>query len=163
MTLKCTVDGRAESLGHLISVCHHCGKPICEQHGWVVSADEAFDDSAKESSKRVQQSAVQSAKRVPQPAMHCKQCVDDQHKGASKHPGWADPKEVQRAAQAQAAQAVQAVQQPVGGQPWAQQGQPGPQQGQQWGPGPQQGQQWGQQGQPGPQQGQQWGQSTGTP
>jgi hypothetical protein len=84
MTLKCTADGRIESQGHPVSVCHHCGRPVCEQHGWVVSADDAFDDSPEE-----------SGRRMPQPAMHCKQCVDAHHLRAYKHPGWTDPKEVQ--------------------------------------------------------------------
>jgi hypothetical protein len=98
MTLKCTVDGRPEAQFHPIFACHHCGKPVCEQHGWVVSADDAFDDSAEDRGRRVPQATLQSAKRVPQPAMHCKQCVDKDHKNASKHPGWVDPKEAQRAA-----------------------------------------------------------------
>jgi hypothetical protein len=151
MTLKCTVDGRAEFVGHLIFVCHHCGKPVCDQHGLVVSADDAFDDSDED-----------SGKRVPQPAMHCKQCADEHHPRAYKHPGWVDPREVPRPAQALAAPAVQqqAGGQPVlpQGQPW---GQPPQQQGQQWGqPVQQQDQPWGQ---PVQQQGQQWGQATGRP
>ena len=161
MTLKCTVDGGQEGPGHPIFACHHCGKPVCEQHGWVVSADDAFDDSAEDPGRRVPQAIPPSAKRVPQPAMHCKQCVDENHPRASKHAGWMDPREVHRAAvQARAAQAAQAGGQPVPqpGQPWGQPtwppGPPGPQQG------PQQGPAWGQ---PGQQQGQQWGRATGRP
>lgn len=135
MTLKCTVDGRQELPDHPIFACHHCGKPVCEQHGWVVSADSAFDDSAEDLGRRVPQTALQSAKRVPQPAMHCKQCVDEHHPRASKHPGWVDPKEAQRAAaQARAAEAPRAAQQQAGGQLGPQQGQPWGQPGQQYGP-----------------------------
>jgi hypothetical protein len=123
MTLKCTVDGRPEAADHVISVCHHCGRPVCEQHGWVVSVDEAFDDSAEDSGRREPQDAARTAKRVPQPAMHCKQCVDKDHPRAQKHPRWADPREAQRAAQARAA--AQAAQPP--------QQQPAPQPGQAWG------------------------------
>lgn len=100
MTLKCTVDGRPEDRDHVISVCHHCGRPICEQHGWVVSADDAFDDSGEEPDRRTPQSAVHPAKR-PQSAIHCKQCVDKDHPRARSHPGWTDPREVPRAAQRQ--------------------------------------------------------------
>jgi hypothetical protein len=132
MTLKCTVDGKSESSDRLIFACHHCGKPVCEQHGWVVSADGAFDDSAEDLGRRVPQAASQSARRVPQPAMHCKQCVDEHHQKASKHPGWVDPREAQRAAVQ--ARAAGAAQQQAGGQLGPQQGQSsqqyGPQQGQ---------------------------------
>jgi hypothetical protein len=132
MTLKCTVDGRSESRGQPIFACHHCGKPVCEQHGWVVSADNAFDDSAEDQGRRAPQATLQSGKRMPQPAVHCKQCVDEHHARASKHPGWVDPKEAQRAA-AQA-RAAAAAQQQAGGQPGPQQGQPWGQPGQQYGP-----------------------------
>jgi hypothetical protein len=125
MTLKCTADGRAEGPNHSIYACHHCGKPVCEQHGWVVSADSAFDDSAEDPGRRVPQPALQSAKRVPQPAMHCKQCVDEHHPRASKHLGWVEPREAQRAAaQARAVEQAQAAQQQAGGQPGRQYGPP---------------------------------------
>ncbi len=155
MTLKCTVDGRPESLGHLIFACHHCGKPVCEQHGWVVSADDAFDDSAEDPGRRLPQAALQTAKRVPQPAMHCKQCVDEHHARASKHPGWVDPKEAHRA-DAQARVGLVPLQ--AGGrqgEPW---GQPGQYYGQQPGQYPPSRYQ-----QPLQQQGQQWGQANGRP
>jgi hypothetical protein len=149
MALKCTADGRQEAVGFPIYACHHCGKPVCEQHGWVVPADDAFDDSAEDQGRRTPQ-AVRSVRRVPQPAMHCKQCVDEQHPRASKHPGWVDPKGAQRTAgQARTVQQQAGVQQ---GQPWGQPGQQyGPQQGQYP---PQQGQYPPQQGQYPPQQGQ---------
>jgi hypothetical protein len=113
MTLKCTVDGRPEAADHLISVCHHCGRPLCEEHGWVVSADDAFDESGEEPDSRTPQSAVAKPKH-PQPAMHCKQCVDENHPRAYKHPGWADPRKVPRnaPAQARAAQQDQAIGRP---------------------------------------------------
>lgn len=167
MTLKCTVDGGPEAMGHPIFACHHCGKPVCDQHGWVVSADDAFDDSAEDPGRRMPRAASQSARRVPQPAMHCKQCVDKDHPRASKHLGWVDPKEAQRAtAQARAAQAAQ---QQADGQQRPQQGQRGPQQAQSWG---QSGQQYGPQPgqyplppqqQPPQQQGQRWRQANGAP
>jgi hypothetical protein len=117
MTLKCTVDGRPEGPGHVIFVCHHCGRPLCEQHGWVVSADDAFDDSGEEPDGRTTQSAGRPARR-PQPAMHCKLCVDENHPRARPHPGWADPREAQRTApEPQAVQAARATQEQLMAQP----------------------------------------------
>ena len=101
MTLKCTVDGRPEGPDHVISVCHHCGRPLCEEHGLVISADDAFDDSGEEPDRRTAQSGTSAVKR-PQPAMHCKQCLDESHPRARWHYGWADPREAQRTPQAQA-------------------------------------------------------------
>jgi len=42
MTLKCSEDGRPEDLSrnHAIYICHHCGRPVCQDHGLVVSADD---------------------------------------------------------------------------------------------------------------------------
>ena len=133
MTLKCTVDGRQEARDHVIFACHHCGKPVCEGHGWVVSADPAFDDSAEDVGRRVPQPAMQSPRRVPQPAMHCKQCVDEHHPRAAKHAKWADPREAQRAAARAAQQQAGGQLEPQAGQPW---GQPGQRPGQQRPQGP---------------------------
>jgi hypothetical protein len=108
MTLKCTVDGRPEDSNHVIFVCHHCGRPVCEQHGLVVSADDAFDDSGDEPDRRIPQSAAHTAKR-PQAAMHCKQCIEKDHPRARSHPGWTDPREAQRSAQVQPRAAQPAV------------------------------------------------------
>jgi hypothetical protein len=133
MTLKCTVDGRPEALDHVIFVCHHCGRPVCEQHGLVVSADGAFDESGEEPDRRMPQSAAHTV-RHPQAAMHCKQCVEKHYPKARAHPGWADPREAQRPAQAQprAAQPAVAGQQHPMAQPqapWPGQPQPDQQQG----------------------------------
>lgn len=135
MTLRCSEDGRPEDLSrnHAIYICHHCGRPVCQDHGLVVSADDAFDDSAEEP-----RDGTTSVKRVPQPAMHCKQCAEDSHRRVDKHPRWKDPKVSraeesaraarERAAAAAAARAAQQQappQQPGPGQypdrPWPQQ------------------------------------------
>ena len=44
MSVTCGVNSEAETADHPIFTCHHCGMPVCEQHGWVVTADDAFDD-----------------------------------------------------------------------------------------------------------------------
>jgi hypothetical protein len=158
MTLKCSEDGKREDLSrnHAIYACHHCGRPVCQDHGLVVSADDAFDDSVDDTT---------SVKRAPQPAMHCKQCAEQDHGRVSKHPGWKDPKairaeEAARVARERAAAAARLAQQQA---PSPQQ--PGPQYpGQGQYPGPQypgQSQYPGQgqyPGQPWPQQQGQWGQ-----
>lgn len=85
MILKCGVHNDKESRDHSIFVCHHCGMPVCEDHGWTVSADDAFDDSNRP---------------VSRAAMHCPDCAEEKHKNAAKHRGWADPKLMQSAARA---------------------------------------------------------------
>jgi len=82
MILKCGVNGEDRE-DRLIYVCHHCGMPTCEDHGWIVSADDAFDDSNAP---------------VSRAAMHCPDCVEEYHKGAAQHHGWADPRLMQPAA-----------------------------------------------------------------
>jgi len=75
MSVKC---GNGENLAdRLILVCHHCGMPMCEEHGWILSADDAFDDSNTP---------------VSRAAMHCRDCAEDYHKGAAKHHRWPDPR-----------------------------------------------------------------------
>lgn len=98
MTLKCTVDGTPASPAHIVSVCHHCGRPVCARHGVEIPSDDAFDGTNAE-----------SGIRVPVPAMHCKECADEHHR-----------REAQRAARTQAAQ----VQAPVAAPPQRQPGQP---------------------------------------
>jgi hypothetical protein len=72
--LKCGVHAELESQTRPIFVCHHCGMPVCEEHGWVVVNDGAFD-------------AVEEP--VPRSAMHCPECAADYHpRGASKRRGW---------------------------------------------------------------------------
>jgi hypothetical protein len=75
MMLKCGLGGEEQS-DQLIFVCHHCGMPVCDAHGWVVLADDAFDDSHQP---------------VPRAAMHCRDCVEDYHKNAHKQHGWLAP------------------------------------------------------------------------
>ena len=75
MSVKC---GNGEDLAdRLIFVCHHCGMPVCEEHGWILSADDAFSESSTP---------------VSRAAMHCRDCVEEYHKGAAKHHRWADPR-----------------------------------------------------------------------
>jgi hypothetical protein len=137
MTLKCTVDGTRESEDRPIFVCHHCGRPLCEEHGWVVIADDAFDGSAEDPGRRMptavaylREQARRAAERlakqarkatvylagqlripqltllfpeqVPQRAMHCKQCLDENHPGTFKRHGWSEPKKGRPAAVAAA-------------------------------------------------------------
>lgn len=93
MILKCGNGEDREE--HLIFVCHHCGMPMCVEHGWIVSADDAFDDSNTP---------------VSRAAMHCRDCVEEYHRGVAKHHGWADPKPSQHA-RADTAPAATSVQQ----------------------------------------------------
>lgn len=72
--LKCGVHAEPESETRPIFVCHHCGMPVCEEHGWVVVADDAFDDVEEP---------------VSQSAMHCPKCAAEYHpRGVSKRRGW---------------------------------------------------------------------------
>lgn len=48
--------------------------PVCQEHGWVLLADDAFD---------------QTEEPVPRSAMHCPECVAEYHpRNASKRRGW---------------------------------------------------------------------------
>ncbi len=94
MILKCGNGEDREE--RLIFVCHHCGMPMCEEHGWIVSADDAFDDSNTP---------------VSRAAMHCRDCAEEYHRGVAKHHGWADPKPTQYTARAETASAATSVQQ----------------------------------------------------
>jgi hypothetical protein len=75
MMVKCASGEELED--SLIFVCHHCGAPVCEQHGWVVSADDAFKDTSTP---------------VSRAAMHCRDCVEAHPRNANRHHYWADPK-----------------------------------------------------------------------
>jgi hypothetical protein len=77
-------------------VCHHCGMPVCEEHGWVLSADDAFDDTNRP---------------VSRAAMHCRDCAEEYHKGVAKHHGWADPRLASATARAGTASAATSAQQ----------------------------------------------------
>jgi hypothetical protein len=77
MVLRCGVHNDEEQGNHRIFMCHHCGLPVCEDHGWVLSEDDAFDDSAEP---------------VSRAAMHCPDHVEDHKGAAAKHHGWADPR-----------------------------------------------------------------------
>lgn len=96
MILKCGVQNDEENLANPIYTCHHCGMPVCAAHGWVLLADDAFDDSVTPGSRDSSRTPASRA------AMHCPACVDDHHKGAAKQRGWADQKATQAAARAQA-------------------------------------------------------------
>jgi hypothetical protein len=108
--LKCSWDGERESSALPMYACHHCGKPVCQDHGWVVSADGAFNEFTGE----------KSPKRIPQPAMHCEECLKKDHKGArNKHHKWISTQEEARARalEARAAQTPRAIQAPQPGPP----------------------------------------------
>lgn len=91
MILKCG-NGEDRDDGSIF-ICHHCGTPVCEEHGWVVSADDAFDDTSTP---------------VRRAAMHCRDCVEEYHRGAGKHHGWTDPRLTQSAVRAATAPAASA-------------------------------------------------------
>jgi hypothetical protein len=56
-----------------ILVCHHCGMPVCQQHGWTVATDDAFGDSNTPISRI---------------SMHCRECMEEYHKGLVRQRGW---------------------------------------------------------------------------
>ncbi|GAA2632947.1 hypothetical protein GCM10010399_76650 [Dactylosporangium fulvum] len=113
MNVNCGINGESRHVSQIF-LCHHCGMPVCEEHGWVVVADDAFADSAAAPSalpvapvppgptahpaaapppgQLPPQPALRIAATVPRPAMHCRDCVDRFHKGAPKRHGWADPR-----------------------------------------------------------------------
>lgn len=135
MVLTCAVNGEPEAPTHPIFICHHCGKPVCADHGWAVLTDYAFDDSAEDSSRRFCQRIMHvrewRRKRVPQRAVHCDECRREHHQGEYAETGWASPKVAKRAARVQPARAGQpagaAVPRPAPmrpGQPYPPQGQP---------------------------------------
>jgi hypothetical protein len=93
--LKCGVHAERESETRPIFVCHHCGMPVCEEHGWVVLADDAFDEAEEP---------------VPRSAMHCPECAAEYHpRGAGKRRGW-----IVRLAGTAAGQEAPAAAQPPG-------------------------------------------------
>lgn len=72
--LKCGVHAERESESRPIFLCHHCGMPVCEEHGWVVLADDAFDDVDEP---------------VSRSAMHCPECAAEYHpRGGGRQRGW---------------------------------------------------------------------------
>jgi hypothetical protein len=44
MKLKCAQRGDMESESNRIFLCHHCGKPVCQEHSVKVDDDGAFAD-----------------------------------------------------------------------------------------------------------------------
>ena len=111
MIIKCGIGD--EELGDMsFSLCHHCGMPVCEKHGWVVASDDAFASVVDPTSNllvhtapparpgqgalqtaisllRQVKSMTQSVVTVGQPAMHCRDCLDKYHgKGVDKRHGW---------------------------------------------------------------------------
>jgi hypothetical protein len=89
MTIKCGINGEALAEPQIF-LCHHCGMPVCEQHGWIVAADDAFADSATEFSP-ARFGEPTSRVKAPRPAMHCRNCAERFHKSAVKRHGWAEP------------------------------------------------------------------------
>lgn len=71
-----------------IFLCHHCGMPVCQEHGWIVAADDAFADAPASPPPHDQPA---SRVTVPRPAMHCRACTDKYHKNAPKRHGWEEP------------------------------------------------------------------------
>lgn len=88
MIVKCGVNGETLDESR-ISVCHHCGMPVCEEHGWVVAPDDAFA-GATAAGLGPAGSLLRATSAAPLPAMHCRDCVDKFHAGAPKRHGWVD-------------------------------------------------------------------------
>jgi hypothetical protein len=88
MNVTCGVNSEAETAARPMFVCHHCGMPVCGQHGWVVTADDAFDDGSSQRSRGTWDTSGPSSRA----AMHCPKCADDFHKGLDRHHGWGDPR-----------------------------------------------------------------------
>lgn len=116
MNVRCGVNG--EALGESqLSLCHHCGMPVCEQHGWVVVSDDAFAGSAEAVTPlpaapappvpavlappvpaappagaavpaRGLVGSVLRAVTAPVAAMHCRDCADKFHGGAARRQSW---------------------------------------------------------------------------
>lgn len=102
MNVKCGINGESRHVSQIF-LCHHCGMPVCEEHGWVVVADDAFADTAvAPAAPPVPVSppmapgqpgpAPRIAATMPRPAMHCRDCMERFHKRAPKRHGWADPR-----------------------------------------------------------------------
>ncbi|GAA0726976.1 hypothetical protein GCM10010199_39020 [Dactylosporangium roseum] len=114
MNVNCGINGESRHVSQIF-LCHHCGMPVCAEHGWVVVSDDAFAGTAAAPSALPvppvrpvppvppgppanpapappPEPALRIAATVPRPAMHCRDCVDRFHKGAPKRHGWADPR-----------------------------------------------------------------------
>jgi hypothetical protein len=91
MNVICSVNGEQWDGRTPLYVCHHCGMPVCEQHGWTVGSDDDFDASDAP---------------VSRAAMHCPGCAEEYHRGAHRYHGWTDPKAVPSAARATTAPAA---------------------------------------------------------
>ncbi|GAA4475206.1 hypothetical protein [Phytohabitans houttuyneae] len=91
MILNCGVNGEPRP-DHEIFVCHHCGMPVCEAHGWVVPDDDAFATTGwTPPTPGPSVPAQRAVTNPPQPAMHCRECADTHHKRAERRHGWAAP------------------------------------------------------------------------
>lgn len=88
MSVTCGVNSEAETPGHRMYVCHHCGMPVCELHGWIITADDAFNDGSGQRSHRTWDIAASLSRA----AMHCPKCADDWHKGADRRHGPVNPR-----------------------------------------------------------------------
>jgi hypothetical protein len=84
MNVICSVNGEQWDRRTPLYVCHHCGMPICAQHGLTIGADDAFDASDSP---------------VSRAAMHCPACAEKHHRGVQWYHGWTDPKSVAPAVQ----------------------------------------------------------------
>jgi hypothetical protein len=72
MTWECSDCGQKELGGSKITVCHHCGRPVCKRHREMID-DDAFSWSD------------QVATRV---AVHCLDCLQVFHpQAADREPG----------------------------------------------------------------------------
>lgn len=82
MNVICGVNGETWQQVQLF-LCHHCGMPVCAEHGVTIGADDAFDASQEP---------------VSRAAMHCPACAEAYHRGAGRYHGWSDPRAAPRAA-----------------------------------------------------------------
>lgn len=88
MNVSCGVNGEPWTAENPLYLCHHCGMPVCLQHGRVIGADDAF---------------AASDKLDHRPAMHCPTCVRDHPGGRKAYSGsWLAPGVLEDAAREKA-------------------------------------------------------------
>jgi hypothetical protein len=74
--VSCGVNGEPWTAENPLFLCHHCGMPVCLQHGKIIGSDDGFAASEKADYRA---------------AMHCPTCVRDHPGGKRAYSGsWID-------------------------------------------------------------------------